>query len=1253
MHLIHRLPPLNNFKSMACAFLLFQASANGQGMVVINEIHYNSVDNTSPEEFIELHNPGNQALDLSGYKLTDAIEFTFPAGVNLPAGGYVVVAENPARLQSLFGISGVRGPWTGRLSSKGERIDLLDASGVRRDRVDYGVGFPWPTGSDGAGSSASLVNPSLDNDLGGSWRALGAPTPMEINRPYRPAHLIAPQIRQVSHFPTTPAPGQEVVIAAKVTDPDGVGEVWLNHQSVAPGSYIRLTDINYQSTWTSTRMVDDGTSGDAVANDSVYSAVLPSSLQEHRHLIRYRILCSDSIGNEQLVPYFDDEQPNFAYFVYGQTPAWRGAMRPTSFDVFPSTQWITFPREIIDSISPLHLIARSQDVSFSQYNSSYSDTKFYGTVVHRGVVYDHIQFKVRGVGSTYVSGKNKWNLFFNRSRDFQAYDNNGNPYREKWNNLLVNANSSPWVAMNRGSGGVEEAVSHRIFQIAGNPAMHTQFMHYRVIDAAEEADPANQYNGDLWGLYLGLEPTEGNFLDERGLPDGNIYSIEDGFGDKKNQGATHVSNNSDWNSFRSLSKAGGQTESWYRANVDLPALYTFLALSRLIGNVDVRLGDNYRFYRRPTDNRWVIIPYDMDMQFIAAHHWGGRIDGVVAAGVPEIFAAISRHPQIAREYRNRCRDVLSLMASDATANGGQVGQLFDEYRRMINPTGLIPSWAHLDAYLWNLNPRTRGFAGGQGQSNHKGNFFRSYYVDGSRGGLGDTVRTDSWIRTLPDPSNQGFAEHVDLIQWFVNYATNTWPGGPWTRKAIFAAGSGQDDSLDRQRGYGFKYLEFESQYGGWSDSRFQPTYPAWTDEPVKPQIGYEGPAMHPSDQLRFRSSEFTDPQGASTVAAHEWRIARIAAPGLAGYTAGRPYRYEMETVWSSGLLTSPPGEFIFPQGIAEPGMTYRVRVRHSDQTGNWSLWSEPYQFVATPPAPMDMVHYWNFNSSSDYLIPTRTTTSPASLQVTGAHQSDDGRGFAGLNAREGDAAGRHLRINSPATAGTQLQMALPTVGYEQIVIKYEARRTANGAGAQQIDYTLDGTTYQSFRLLTLFDSDPIIYTLDFRSVIGVANNPNFALRVTFPQAAGGNQGNQRIDNLTVEGVRLGMTYANWQLLAFPDPADRANLQVAGPLADPTQSGISNLTRYALGIFPNSSAAEHLLRVVNREGNFFLRLKVMADRRDLRWLVQKSPDLSSWSSAYDPTSDGPLAVDPQGWSEIPIISTIPQYFYRLSFQLRAE
>ena len=86
------------------------------GSVVINEINYNPPDKTNPTEFVELTNPGTSAVDLSGANFTNGIDYTFPAGTTLPAGGYLVVSANPAKLQSTYGVSSL-GPFGGKLSN--------------------------------------------------------------------------------------------------------------------------------------------------------------------------------------------------------------------------------------------------------------------------------------------------------------------------------------------------------------------------------------------------------------------------------------------------------------------------------------------------------------------------------------------------------------------------------------------------------------------------------------------------------------------------------------------------------------------------------------------------------------------------------------------------------------------------------------------------------------------------------------------------------------------------------------------------------------------------------------------------------------------------------------------------------------------------------------------------------------------------------------------------------------------------------
>jgi hypothetical protein len=1356
---------------------------------VIHEFHYNPADDTSPEEFVELHNPGDTALDLSGWTLSDAIAFTFPSGTTIPAGGYLVVAENPTVILEKFSVTAL-GPWTGKLNSTGERIDLRDGGGVLRDRIDYGVGFPWPTGPDGGGGSAELIHPSLDNDLGGSWRTsgsvsfpavtyiapaaagwkykqgnrevsspvdawrsagygdtswltgtapigIGQTTPLDdmlgsdklnyqsiyarksftvphgrtpdqltlkvliddacviwingievyrtanagsgqLSYSYNPptgisgtptafttvnltgtsayllggtnvlsvhafnsnstgnrddflfdveltdatassspvptpgaansAHLtvgsIPPQIRQVAHLPVTPAPGQIVTITAKITDPDGMGAVNLAYQAVNPGAYIRLTDPSYATSWTTVPMRDDGLKGDVTANDSIYTVRIPAKVQTNRRLVRYKITFADDLGNTATVPYADDEQPNFAYYVYSGLPSWKGAFRPGS------TPLQTFPATLLDDLPVYSLIANGTDVINSQYNRGFDADRFRGTFVYDGVVYDHIEFKNRGEASTYVSGKNKWRFFFNRARDLPAKNNFGENYAETWGSLSGEACASPWAAVHRGMAGVEQAASYKVHQLCGLPSPHTHYYHFRVVRGATETpaagstinDPignaAGQYAGDFWGLYLAVEQPDGSFLDERGLPDGNVYKIEGNAGDKKAQGSTQPLDSSDWNDFRDAHVNKSPTEAWWRANMDMDAYYTFHALNRLTGNVDLRYGYNHYFYRRSSDNRWVPIPWDLDMMFIAESHWSGVIDA---------HNSIKYHPALALEYRNRARELLDLMAADGSPGGGQIGQLIDEFSSIVNPAGQPLTWADADAAMWNVHPRTEGNDGiASGETNHKGNFFRTSFNDMRIGG--------NWTRWLRTPASTGIMEHEDSMVYLRDYATNAWPGIESWRP-----------SNGNQLGYGYQYLRFDSADGA---------------VPSRPVATFAGDPAFPVSDLVFTSSAFADPNGAITYARSQWRLAEISGPGVPGHVAGTPRKYEINSIWTHET-TAAPGPVTIPYGIATPGRTYRVRVRHQDKTGRWSRWSEAVQFAATTPPPGELMHYWNFNAG-DLAGVTRTTGGGAlSSVLTGGATlvADDGEDFSGENARNADLPGNHLRVNSPL--GATLTFALPTTGYENGVVKYETRRSGQGAGLQNLSYTTDGSTWIPFTTISVPDGVPLVQVLDFRAIPTADNNPRFAVRIAFQQGEGGTAGNHRIDNFTIEGDELELqpgTYAFWRDQHFRGP-DFGNEAVSGPEASPAGEGISNTLRYAHGVGP-FDPVRHLLPVLATEGaSHEFRFRFDPALTDLVWKVKASNDLDLWPHTLFDSTVSPLPPLEDGWLPVPVPASL--------------
>jgi hypothetical protein len=122
-----------------------------------------------------------------------------------------------------------------------------------------------------------------------------------------------------------------------------------------------------------------------------------------------------------------------------------------------------------------------------------------------------------------------------------------------------------------------------------------------------------------------------------------------------------------------------------------------------------------------------------------------------------------------------------------------------------------------------------------------------------------------------------------------------------------------------------------------------------TQMPGTPTITYVGAANYPLDGLTFQTSAFSDPQGAGTFAAIQWRLATYTDRNSPSYDPAEDFKLEYVADWDSGPLTTfSSTQNIPPTGI-EVGETYRARVRMQDTTGRWSHWSAPVEFTVTEP----------------------------------------------------------------------------------------------------------------------------------------------------------------------------------------------------------------------------------------------------------------------------------------------------------------
>ncbi len=156
--------------------------------IVINELMYAPISGDSDDEFIELFNRGANAVDLSDWRLSEAVTLKIPDGTILAAGGYLVLGRNVDRLRANYpqlNAANTLGNYSGSLGNSGDHValtkpQLLVGTNTLGDvvtnkvhcvvsEVTYVGGGKWGKYSSGGGSSMELVDPHGDLLRPSSW----------------------------------------------------------------------------------------------------------------------------------------------------------------------------------------------------------------------------------------------------------------------------------------------------------------------------------------------------------------------------------------------------------------------------------------------------------------------------------------------------------------------------------------------------------------------------------------------------------------------------------------------------------------------------------------------------------------------------------------------------------------------------------------------------------------------------------------------------------------------------------------------------------------------------------------------------------------------------------------------------------------------------------------------------------------------------------------------------------------------------
>jgi hypothetical protein len=238
-----------------------------------------------------------------------------------------------------------------------------------------------------------------------------------------------------------------------------------------------------------------------------------------------------------------------------------------------------------------------------------------------------------------------------------------------------------------------------------------------------------------------------------------------------------------------------------------------------------------------------------------------------------------------------------------------------------------------------------------------------------------------------------------------------------------------------------------------------------------------------------------------------------------------------ETVWLENAAGVVVDNVTFP--ALEETQSYG---RFPDGDDNWQGLPTVTKGAANsdvPPSEKALIHYWHFNDQKEPSLPIESDFSINELSAAISYPGT-GAGFmdyrtvrpqdpaSNLNLRMGQEPdqGAVLRVRNPAE-GRVLLVEAPSTGFEDLVVMFAITRSSDLAGEQQFFYSADnGNTW-----VTLGDiiAAPVVpdwdlITIDLSGYHEVNDNAGLQLKIEYSgEAIGGNSGNNRYDNFSVDG----------------------------------------------------------------------------------------------------------------------------------------
>jgi len=634
--------------------------------VIVNEIMYHPASTNRLEEWFELHNASAESVDLSGWRTSQGVTFTFPAGTRLAAGGYLVVAADvPTFAAGHPGIGNVVGGWTGVLSHDGEDLEIEDAEGNAADHVAYAPegewavrrlgpvdrlnrrGWEWYAEHGGLGKSLELVNSELPNELGQNWgsSSVAGGTPGGPNS--IASDNMAPLILDVAHAPVVPRSSDPVTVTARLMDEQAGGREVMVHWRLDGAPEFAVAP-----------MVDDGAHGDGLEGDGLYGAILPP--QASRTIVEFYLTARDAEGHARRYPNVEPSggarTADLAYQVddsvyAGDQALFRLIMTAAEYDYLSSEIWGGEPR---------------------------SDAAVNGTFISTDGILDggsttHLRyqcdFRNRGHG-TRTTVPHNFHVGFAEDRAWKG-------------RFGINLNTHYTHSQHLGSAvfrraGVAAADSRPV-QVRVNGAQlakpgQAQFGSYVANEVVDDLLVQRQFPTDPGGnLYRGVRDMIPGISSEADLLwRGASYSSYTNAYAKENHRAAN-----DWSDFiRLLNVLNWEPDSTYVAamthTVNVEEWMRYFAVNTLLDNQENSLGigegDDFALYRGEHDRRFVLLAYDLDAVMGRGLRTASYADGIWRMNDLAVISRFMKRPEFAPVYFKQLEQLAATIFAPAQMN---------------------------------------------------------------------------------------------------------------------------------------------------------------------------------------------------------------------------------------------------------------------------------------------------------------------------------------------------------------------------------------------------------------------------------------------------------------------------------------------------------------------------------------------------------------------------------------------------------